>query len=150
MCLWRVLVKSDSRWLSASCQYSAIHKAYLTSLHSDTICPCGIQVGSIHQAQTWVLPENKLGALITTDRCVSCTNKQGSRITLNSRSDLTASLHVQHKIGRKTTKRHVADGFRQRTGRNNLNRHVVRKLDYTSRFVRVLPALSADIVHTTQ
>ena len=34
-------MKSDSRWPSDSCQYSAVHNAYHTSLHSDTICPWG-------------------------------------------------------------------------------------------------------------
>ena len=41
----------------------------------------------------------------------------------------------------------VADGLRQRTGRNNLNRHGSQdKLDYTSRFVRVIPTLSPNII----
>ena len=40
--------------------------------------------------------------LNTADRRVSCTNKQGSRITRNNKSDRSATSDVQHKTGRKT------------------------------------------------
>ena len=137
MCLWRVLMKSDSRWLSDSCQYSAIHNAHLTSLHSDTICPVGIQIGSIHQAQKWDLSESKLGSLDHSRQ--TCLVHKQTGIAHHAQQQIwpdsfTSRAAQNREKNNKATRR---DDFRQRPGRNILNRHVVRKLDYTSRFTYV-------------
>ena len=60
---------------------------------------------------------------------------------------MTSQLHLTCSTNREKNKGRVADGFRQRKGRNNLTRHGSQeKLDYTSRFVCVIPTLSPNIV----
>ena len=69
------------------------------------------------------LPESKLGwALNTADRRVSCTNKRGLRITRNNQ--LWQIRYITRVVEtRKNNKGRLADGIRQRTGRDNLDRY---------------------------
>ena len=119
------MIHDDSRtrdgWRGISDQ--PIHNAYHTSLHSDTICLVRIQMWR-HIRLNKELPESKLGwALNTVDRRVSCTNKQGLRITRNKRIWPIGYVWRVAQTGRKTTKGRLADGIRQRSRRDNLNRH---------------------------
>ena len=144
MCWWRVLMESDSRWPSDSCQYSAIHNACHTSLHSDTVCPVRIQMCSVHQAQQWDLLESncQLGlSLETTDTCIvhKQTNRDcASRATTNN-SDRSATSSILHKQGEKQQRRRDASASWKEQPRQ---RGSMDKLDYTSRFVRVIPTFS--------
>ena len=107
--LWRVLMESDSRWPSDSCQCSAIHNAYHTSLHSehnlsredsDVFSTSGSTMRS-----TWMLPEsNSEPWTQQTDVSRAQTNKKGLRITRNNNSDRPATSGVQQNQGEKTTK----------------------------------------------
>ena len=143
MCWWRVLMESDSWWPSGTCQYSAIHNAYHTSLHSDTFCPVRIQMCSVHQAQ-WDLPEttSQLGlSLDTTDTCIVHTaHKQGLRTMRNNNSDPSATsgrCSTDKEEKQQKCSDATASGKEQPRQRGSID-----KLDYTSRFVRVIPTFS--------
>ncbi len=118
------------------------HKAYHTSLHSDTICPVRIQMWR-HIRLNKELPESKLGwALNTADSCVSCTNKRGLRITHNSQlwqiRYITRVAQNKEKQQRKTRGRHPSANRERQPWQISF----MKKLDYTSRFVRVISTLS--------
>ncbi len=88
------------------------------------------------QKEIW-LKLSRLWALIQQIR-VSCTSKQ-TRITQQPK--LTSRLHFTCSTDREKNNRNAAT--RQQAGRNNLIRHGSQdKLDYTSRFVRVIPTFS--------
>ena len=78
------------------------------------------------------------------DRRVSCTDKQGGTAHHAQQTDLTNRLHLTCSTNReknnkgKTRGRHPSANRKRQPQQTS----VMRKLDYTSRFVRVIPTLS--------
>ena len=104
----------------------AIHSAHHTSLNSVTICPVKIQMCSARHAEdkkgSDKLSWEQTLSLDTTDACI--VHQQPNKDCATTKTDLTE--------GRKTTK----------TPRRVSKTWSIDKLDYTSRFVRVIPTLS--------
>ena len=99
---WRVLMNSDSWWLSKSWDLftdPAIHNAYHTPLHSVTICPARIQMCSARHAEdktgsdklSWEQTLIWDWALIQIR--VSCTSRQTRIAHYAQQSTLTDPLH---------------------------------------------------------
>ena len=101
---------------------------------------------STHQTQQWDLPESKLGALNTTDRRVLCTNKQGSRITRNNKSDHSATSDVWHTQGEKqgTRRGRLPSAEREGTSSTDMGRktNLITLLDLCVSSQHCLPTLS--------
>ena len=108
---WRVLMNSDSRWLSDSWELftdPAIHNADHTSLYSVTVCPVRTQVSSARHAED--RKENKLilcweqtMSLDATDTCiVPKTNRDCAKTTktprrVSKREGTTSSTWVDRQ-----------------------------------------------------
>ena len=132
----------EGREFSTRTSDQPIHNTYHTSLHSDTVCPVRIQMWRYIRLNK-KLPESKLGRALNTARQTCLVHQQTETAHHAQQSTLTDPLHdvcstSKEKQQRKTRGRHPS-AKRERQPQQTL---VIRKLDYTSRLVRVIPTLS--------